>query len=62
MKSREVIEKLEKEGWEHSGTRGDHWYFKHPNKPGKVTVQHPVKDLWIKNIKSIEKTSGVKLR
>lgn len=62
MESREVIKKLEEDGWKHTGTRGDHWYFKHPDKPGKVTVQHPVKDLWIKNIKSIEKTSGVKLR
>lgn len=62
MDSRTVIKTLEEDGWEHVGTRGDHWYFKHPAKPGKVTVQHPVKDLWIKNIKSIEKASGVKLR
>lgn len=60
--SRTVIKKLEADGWKHVGTRGDHWYFKHPTKPGKVTVQHPVKDLWIKNITSIEKASGVKLR
>jgi len=60
--SKTVIRKLEEDGWFHVGTRGDHWYFKHPSKPGKVTVQHPVKDLWIKNVKSIEKASGVKLR
>ena len=62
MESREVIKKLEEDGWYHIGTRGDHHYYKHPVKPGKITVQHPVKDLWIKNIKSIEKQAGIKLR
>lgn len=62
MDSRTVIKKLEEDGWYHVGSRGDHHYFKHPAKPGKVTVQHPVKDLWIKNIKSIEKQAGIKLR
>lgn len=62
MESREVIRRLEADGWFHVGTRGDHWYFKHPTRPGKITVQHPVKDLWLRNIRSIEKASGVKLR
>lgn len=60
MKSREVIRILEANGWEHVATRGDHWQFK---KNGvKVTVQHPVKDLSLRNLISIEKQTGIRLR
>ena len=38
-KVREVIELLEKDGWFLVRTKGDHRQFKHPTKPGKVTVR-----------------------
>ena len=38
-KVREVIELLEKDGWFLVTTKGDHRQFKHPKKPGKVTVR-----------------------
>lgn len=38
-KVREVIELLEKDGWYLQTTKGDHRQFKHPTKPGKVTVR-----------------------
>ena len=38
-KVREVIELLEKDGWFLVTTKGDHRQFKHPTKPGKVTVR-----------------------
>jgi len=38
-KVREVIELLEEEGWFLVTTKGDHRQFKHPTKPGKVTVR-----------------------
>lgn len=60
--SREVIAKLKTDGWEFDSTTGDHHHFKHPTKPGKVTVPHPVKDIKIGTLKSIERQSGVKLR
>jgi predicted RNA binding protein YcfA (HicA-like mRNA interferase family) len=39
--------------------RGDHRQFKHPIKPGTVTVPHPIKDLdtWV--VKSIAKQAGL---
>lgn len=37
-KVREVIKLLEKDGWELMATRGSHRQFKHPTKPGKVTI------------------------
>ena len=57
--AREVISLLKADGWVHFDTTGDYFHFKHPTKPGKVTVPHPVKDLPIKVLKSIEKQSGV---
>jgi predicted RNA binding protein YcfA (HicA-like mRNA interferase family) len=38
MKVREVIRLLERNGWFQVVTRGSHRQFKHPFKPGRVTV------------------------
>ncbi|MDK9720536.1 MAG: type II toxin-antitoxin system HicA family toxin [Rhodospirillales bacterium] len=60
--SRDVIKRIEAEGWFKVGQTGDHFHFKHPIKPGKVTVPHPKKDLTIGTLKSIEKQSGLRPR
>ncbi len=44
------------------GVTGSHHHFKHPERPGKVTIPHPQKDMPIGTVKSIERQSGVKLR
>lgn len=62
MDSRTIIRLIEAEGWLFIGARGDHHQFKHPTRGGKTTVQHPKKDVDIKNVVSIEKQSGVSLR
>lgn len=38
-KVREIINLLEADGWVKITTKGDHRQFKHPEKPGKVTVR-----------------------
>jgi predicted RNA binding protein YcfA (HicA-like mRNA interferase family) len=38
VKVREVIRLLEEDGWQLVRTRGSHRQFKHPKKPGTVTV------------------------
>lgn len=38
MKVRELIRLLEENGWQLKRTRGSHRQFKHPTKPGTVTV------------------------
>ena len=38
MKVREVIKLIEDDGWYLVRTRGSHRQFKHPEKPGVVTV------------------------
>lgn len=57
--SREIIKLLEEDGWYYVNSVGDHWHFKHPTKPGKVTVTHPVKDIPMKTLKSILKQAGI---
>lgn len=38
MKVRDVIKRLELDGWVHVRTRGSHRHFHHPTKRGTVTV------------------------
>jgi predicted RNA binding protein YcfA (HicA-like mRNA interferase family) len=61
MNSREVIARLEADGWQQVGQKGSHVQFKHPVKPGRVTVPHPRKDLPAGTLKSIEKQAGIAL-
>jgi predicted RNA binding protein YcfA (HicA-like mRNA interferase family) len=62
LRSREVIAVLEREGWEQVRQKGSHLQFKHPRRPGRVTVPHPNPDIPTGTLKSIEKQSGLKLR
>ncbi|HEY9899150.1 MAG TPA: type II toxin-antitoxin system HicA family toxin [Pantanalinema sp.] len=58
--SREIIQRLEADGWYLSKVRGDHHQYKHDTRPGKVTVQHPKKDLYGSTLDSIFKQAGWK--
>ena len=58
--SRDVLKMLLKDGWVEINCEGDHHQFKQPTKPGKVTLRHPVKDLGVRDLKSIERQSGLK--
>lgn len=58
--SREIIAILKQDGWYLDSVKGDHHHFQHPEKPGKVTVPHPRKDLGITELKSITAQSGIR--
>ncbi|MBI5411008.1 MAG: type II toxin-antitoxin system HicA family toxin [Nitrospirae bacterium] len=63
MKIREVITLLESDGWFLVVTKGSHRQFKHPAKPGRVTVAgHPSKDVPPGTLKSIFKQAGLAKR
>ena len=62
MKVKEAIQLLEANGWYLHSTRGSHRQFKHPTKPGRVTVPHPRKDIAIGTLRSIERQAGIRLR
>ena len=59
MNSAALIKELKAQGWELVNTVGSHHQFKHPTRPGKVTVPHPKKDLPIGTVKSIKKQAGL---
>lgn len=59
--SREILRRLEADGWRRVGQEGSHMQLKHPSKPGRVTLPHPKKDLPRGTIKSIERQSGIRL-
>ncbi|MGN6143928.1 MAG: type II toxin-antitoxin system HicA family toxin [Mesorhizobium sp.] len=61
MRSRDVIRRLEADGWREVARKGSHKQFKHPTKAGRVTVPDPRRDIPIGTLRSIEKQSGVKL-
>lgn len=60
ISSREVIKKLKEDGWYEVACVGSHHQFKHPTKPGRVTVKHPCKDIPPATLRSIERQSGLK--
>ncbi|MBN8981799.1 MAG: type II toxin-antitoxin system HicA family toxin [Rhizobiales bacterium] len=62
MKSQAVIKALKADGWKQVAQKGSHVQFKHPTKPGRVTVPHPKKDIPLGTLRSIEKQAGVKLK
>jgi predicted RNA binding protein YcfA (HicA-like mRNA interferase family) len=62
VNSREVIRRLRANGWYEVGHVGSHKQFKHSQKPGRVTVPHPKRELPIGTLKSIEKQAGIVLR
>jgi predicted RNA binding protein YcfA (HicA-like mRNA interferase family) len=54
MKVNEVIKRLETDGWYLARSKGSHRQFKHPDKPGTVTVSGKLSvDVPIGTLKSI---------
>ena len=56
--SRDVVRMLIQDGWMRVATEGSHVQFKHPIKPGRVTVAHPVKDIPVGTLRSIYRQAG----
>lgn len=61
MKVREVIAVIEADGWELVRTRGSHRQYRHPAKPGLVTIAGKLSDdLAPGTLGSILKQAGLK--
>jgi predicted RNA binding protein YcfA (HicA-like mRNA interferase family) len=61
VKEREVIRRLEDDGWFLVGTRGSHRQYKHSIKSGRVTVAGKLSDeLAPGTLNSIFKQAGLK--
>lgn len=60
MTAKEIIKQLKADGWVEVDTRGSHIQYKHPTKPGKVTVPFHSSDLPRGTLNSILKQAGLK--
>lgn len=61
MKIRDVIRLIESEGWYLVAFRGSHRQYKHPYKPGRVTIAGKLSDDIARGtLNSILKQSGIK--
>ena len=60
-KIRDVLQQLKDAGWQQVGQTGSHRQFKHPTKPGRVTVPgKPSDDVALGTLNSIRKQAGLK--
>ncbi len=56
MKIREVIRLIEADGWYQVAMKGSHRQYKHPVKPGRVTIAgHPKDELAVGTLNSVFK-------
>jgi len=56
MKIREVIKSIEGDGWYQVAMKGSHRQYKHPTKPGRVTIAgHLNDDLALGTLNSVFK-------
>jgi predicted RNA binding protein YcfA (HicA-like mRNA interferase family) len=61
MKVRKVIKLIERDGWFHVRTNGDHRQYHHPTKPGTVTVAgKPSDEVPPGTLNSILRQAGLK--
>ena len=60
MRSREVIDLMLADGWFEVAVKGSHHQFKHPTKPGRVTVPHPKSEIAKGTLHNLLKTAGLK--
>lgn len=56
--TRDLIRPLKAEGWRRRSGKGDHVVFKHPTRPGRVTVDTGVKEIPIGTLRSIYRMAG----
>jgi len=61
MNSRDVIRALKANGWVEVAQKGSHVQFKHPSRPGRVTVPHPKRDLPLGTLRSIARQAGLRM-
>jgi predicted RNA binding protein YcfA (HicA-like mRNA interferase family) len=61
MKVRDVIKRLEQDGWNLARTKGSHRQYRHPARLGTVTVAgHPSVDIPPGTLNNILKQAGLK--
>lgn len=63
MKVRDVIHLIEQDDWFQVAMRGSHRQYKHPSKPGRVTIAGKLSDdMAVGTLNSVLKQAGLKER
>lgn len=63
MDGKEILKRLKKLGWKEIRVKGSHHHLFHPIKKKNVTIPiHGKKDIKIKTLRSIEKSTETKLK
>ncbi len=61
MKIREIIKIIKQDGWVQIAQKGSHRQFKHPKKPGRVTIAGSLgDDVVVGTLNSVLKQAGIK--
>jgi predicted RNA binding protein YcfA (HicA-like mRNA interferase family) len=60
MKFQEIERIILKDGWTLKSVNGSHYQYRHPSKPGKVTIPYHAGDIHPKTVNSILKQAGIK--
>jgi predicted RNA binding protein YcfA (HicA-like mRNA interferase family) len=60
MRFREIEKIILDDGWVLADVKGSHHQYKHPAKPGKVTIPNHTGDIPPRVVKSILKQAGLK--
>ncbi len=60
VNSKQVIKMLEADGWELRNVKGSHHVFRHPTKPGHISVPHPKMDLGVGLVHKLLKQAELK--
>lgn len=60
MNSKQIIKQLEADGWELRSVKESHHIFRHPTKPGHISVPHPKHDLGVGLVHKLLKQAGLK--
>jgi len=59
MTFREIEKTVLQDGWYLSSIRGAHHHYRHPKKPGKVTIPKHSGDIHMRVINSIKRQAGL---
>ena len=60
VNSKDLIKQLESQGWQLRNVKGSHHVFRHPERPGHISVPHPRKDLGVGLVAKLLKEAGLK--
>ncbi len=60
INSKDLIKQREKAGWRLQNVKGSHHVYRHPDRPGHISVPHPRKQLGTGLVSKLLRQAGMK--